>query len=121
MTIPSVLQYKEAIHRDLYPKPLEALQALYNCPKSTATATELAQIINPSNPKPMVARNFIGKAGKCFADFCKAKIDDTSKRKIYIPFISPPYQRNVGWTMHKNLQTALEELNLVNKKLNVQV
>lgn len=116
MTIPTVLQYKEAIQTVLYSKPLEleALQALCELPKSSATAEQLAQKIHPSNPRPMVARGRIGKAGKCIADFCNAKIEYTSKRKIYVPFISPPYKRNVGWVMHENLQIALKELALIN-------
>jgi hypothetical protein len=107
MTVLTIQQYKEAI-QNLYPKQLQALQALYHSPNSSATQEELVYKINSSNPKPFVARSRIGKAGKSIADYCGI---DISKAEIYADVVSEPYNKNnVGWKMHKNLQIAFEEL-----------
>jgi len=119
MKVPSVKEYKSAIENVLIPRQITMLQTLYNFPNATATAKELAYRIHPSNPAQIVATGRIGKTGKRIAEFCGITpdkyYDGKVERPAYFRLISDQYERNVGWTMYKNLQKALEELNLVNK------
>ena len=118
MTIPTIQQYKEVLTR-LYPKQLEVLQALYYCPNATATAKHLAQKINPSNPAPFASASILGRAAKRISDLrgteLSAANEHEPRMETYIAFVSHPYKPDIGWTMHKNLQIALEELHLVSK------
>ena len=57
-------QYLSAIKNALNPKQLATLNALFELPFSRATAKELAQVLSPANPKPIVANWSIGGIGK---------------------------------------------------------
>lgn len=119
MKFPTVQQYKDSISRLLLPKQIEALQILYNCPNSTATAIQLAELIDPSKPSSPIARFRIGKIGKLISE-CSGIQPDTYKVGIkalpaYSKLVSEKYVQGIGWTLIGNLKTALEELYLVNK------
>jgi len=119
MTQTTVKQYKEAIQQILLPRQITGLQVLYSFPNASATAKQLAQKIHPSNPAPIIASGMIGRIGKRIAEYCK--IDpgtyyDGKERTAYFRLVSDGYTNDKGWTMYPNLQRALEQLNLVNKR-----
>ena len=117
MTVPTIEQYKEAIQEVLLPRQITALQILYYFPDATATAKDLAMKIHPSNPAPITAAGSIGRLGKRIADYLRITprnyFQGAKERPAYYTLVSEKYQKNVGWTMHSNLKTALEELKLV--------
>ena len=115
MRLPTVQKYKEAIGLRLTEWQLDVLTALYRCNNSTATAEKLSQEIVSSNPKRFTATGSIGRAGHAIADYCNI-VPKPKKKGCYVQFVSHPYRPGIGYTMHKNLRTALEELKLVTKK-----
>lgn len=122
MTELSIQQYKDAISNSLIKRHIEALQILYIQPNSSATARDLAELLHPSNPAPIIASGKIGKIGKAIADYCKIVpenyFDGSEERPAYFTIISNFYKPKIGWTMHNNLRVALENLQLVNKSSN---
>lgn len=129
----TVSDYQKAIKHALKPRQIEILQILYSFPSSTATANELAKVLHPSNPAPIVASGQIGRIDKFISVYLN--ITPTTynfgktKKPAYFLFVGPYYQNEgkdqwtkTGWTMTKNLQTALERLDLVSKdKINTSV
>ena len=117
MIIPTVQEYKEVIPR-LNKRQRDVLIALYECPNATSTTQDLAKKMFPSNPRIFSVNGLIGRTGKHISDLCgivPEKRKAGVKRVTYIPLVSQFYQTNIGWRMHKNLQTALEQLGYVNK------
>jgi hypothetical protein len=113
MRIPTIKQYKEAIP-NLKRRQLEALQALYECPNASATVEMLAKRLYPSKQRRhFPTTGLIGRTAKHIADFLGIVPKDI---EIFSEIISPPYRLNESWRMHKNLQMALEELDLVSKR-----
>ncbi|MCK9210739.1 MAG: HNH endonuclease [Ignavibacteriaceae bacterium] len=106
----TVEQYKDAINNSLSAKQIDILDLLYELPHSSATAKELAQIISPFNPNPVVASGQIRKIGKAFSEYLsfipEMYFDGRKKAPAYFSLIGP-YDSENGWRMNENLKRAI--------------
>ncbi|MBL7763418.1 MAG: HNH endonuclease [Chitinophagaceae bacterium] len=120
----TVEQYQDAIKNALSYRQVELLQILYAFPNSTATAKELAAVISPKNPSPIVASGQIGKIGKAIATYLGVTPwlyhNGKNETPAYFSLVGPYFasegklsNERPGWEMKENLRTALESLNLV--------
>ena len=120
----SVGDYKSAIEKALSHRQIELLQLLYYFPDSTASARELAEVMNPTNPNPIVASGQVGKIGKSISLFLNIAPPTywNGKKETpaffmlvgpYFPNEGKPSGTRPGWAMEANLRTALEDLTLV--------
>jgi 5-methylcytosine-specific restriction enzyme A len=105
--------YKKALNI-LTEFQLNVLKILYSCPNSSATAKELAELLNF---KSFHAANLnIGEIGKKIVSFLNIQIDNyyngKEERPAYFKVIGD-YSEEYGWEMNTNLQNALEELSIV--------
>lgn len=109
-------QYHEALSNALSQEQIEVLRTIYRLPDSCVTAKELAQLINPSSPSPIVASKHIGKIGKAICDHAgfipPTYFDGQAEKPAYFLAVGE-YREGSGWNMWKELQAALEALELV--------
>jgi predicted HNH restriction endonuclease len=122
----STEQYKAAV-KTLHHKQVEILRMLYSFPESTATALELAYMINPNSTSNIIASGQIGKIGKSIANFLNVEPYkyNSGRGKLVPAYFSliGPYFINEGkkvtdrqgWKMNDNLKAALISLNLVSR------
>ncbi len=126
MTTPNITieQYEDAIKNALSYRQVEILQILYAFPESTATAKELASVLSPNSPAPIVASGQIGKIGKTISNHLgvtSSTYDDGKGEKLaFFELVGPYYATGLngeraGWEMRENLMIALENLNLVSQ------
>jgi predicted HNH restriction endonuclease len=110
-------QYLQAIKDALNFRQISVLKVLYSFPNSTATAKELAAVINPSSPAPIVANRQIGVIGKAIAQYLDITppiyFDGHDDKPAYFAVVGWVGIGHRGWKMHVNLQEALLELELV--------
>jgi predicted HNH restriction endonuclease len=109
-----IKQYEEAIVKALSPKQVEFLQLLYYCPDSSATAKEIARILNYSGWQPVNRQT--GAIGKKMADYVKIdlpKYNDKGRMRFAYFILIGEYNKDTGWVMWPELQAALEKLGLV--------
>ncbi len=105
-------QYESAIRNALKPKHIEVLKMLHSFPRSTATAKQLAEVMNPNNPHEIVASGAIGRIGRAIADYLKFTPELYFNGYKDVPaffYVVGPYT-NKGWKMHSNLKKALENV-----------
>ncbi len=119
----SYQDYANAISKALSPKQIEFLQYFYYCPNKSATAKELAQILNPVNPVPIISNSQIGRIGKAIADFLNvvpegSYYDNGKLQFAWFTIVGGSYSKDIGWTMNIELQHALEYLKLVSSESN---
>lgn len=111
----SVRQYQQAILDVLNFRQLSVLKVLYRFPNSTATAKELAAVINPTSPAPIVANRQVGAIGKAIAQYLDITppryFDGKDEKPAYFAIVG--WYEASGWEMHINLQDALIGLDLV--------
>lgn len=115
-------QYLRAIQKALTPSQINVLITLYNCPNSSATSKELAQILYPENPNTIIANGQIGKIGKEIANFLSITPDnysDGSTEKPAYFLLIGPYTQKHGWVMNPNLKNAIEQYVSEQKKDNM--
>lgn len=109
-------QYQDAISKALSQQQIEVLQTIYDLPNSSATAKELAEIINPASPSPIVASRQVGKIGKAICDHTgfnpPTYFDGRAEKPAYFLMVGE-YLEDTGWNMWEELQIALENLGLV--------
>lgn len=114
MKIPDPEQYKSAIS-NLKEAQISILKTIYSCPNASATAKELAQLMNWRSFH--AANRNVGEIGKQIAQFLNWKMEtyyDHGERPAYFRLVGN-YTIDTGWTLWRQLQQALEELTLVNK------
>jgi 5-methylcytosine-specific restriction protein A len=108
----TVQQYRDAITKSLSAKQVEILRVLYNFPNSSATAKELAEVLNYSNSH--AANLQIGTIGHAIANHLEVTpelyYDGRSEKPAYFELIGQ-YRSDEGWEMEENLQVALREIN----------
>ncbi len=112
-------QYKDAIQKGkaLSSRQIEILQLIYYCPNSSATAKQLTKLISPTSDKIIIANAAVGKIGRALSDYIgklPSIYNDGHKDVPSFYLLVGPYTEN-GWQMTKNLQKALEELELVSR------
>ncbi len=63
----SYQDYANAIINALSPKQIEFLQYFYYCPNKSATAKQLAEILSPMNPAPIISKwsNWKNRKNNC--------------------------------------------------------
>jgi predicted HNH restriction endonuclease len=115
--------YERVISERLSPKQIELLQLLYSCKNKSATAKQLATLLNPNNPAIIIANRQIGRLGRTIADFLNVIPGDTYQDDEgnlqgdffgWYNLISDGYSKKNGWTLLPEIQKALENLGLVN-------
>lgn len=121
--------YERAISERLSPKQIELLQLLYSCDNKSATAKQLATLLNPNNPAIIISNRQIGTLGRAIADFLNVIPGDTYQDDEgnlqghfsgWFNMISDGYSRKTGWTLLPEIQKALENLGLVNDGLPIE-
>lgn len=120
--------YERAIPEGLTPKQVELLQLLYSCVNKSATAKQLAQLLNPNNPAFIIANRQVGMVGKTIAKYLGdyevgIVYEDENGKTIgedngWFNVISDGYSTKTGWTLLPEVQAALENLNLVDSRNN---
>ncbi len=111
---PTTEQYQDAIANALTPGQKETLKILYSFPNSCATAKQLAEALNYSGFS--AASRQIGLIGKTISKYLgiipSTRYISRGERPAYFSLIGE-YFEDTGWNMWKELQVALENLNLV--------
>lgn len=110
----TVQKYQEAIINCLSPRQIEVLQILYYFPNSSATAKELATTLNYAGFQ--AANRQIGQIGKSISKYLGVNPPDYNGKNGNQPayfFVIGEYYKDTGWNMWKELQRAMENLNLV--------
>ncbi|HZV69209.1 MAG TPA: HNH endonuclease [Saprospiraceae bacterium] len=111
-------QYLSAIRNTLSESQRNVLNSLWGFPFSQATAKELALILSPENPNPIVASGQIGKIGKSIATYLSIAPEIYFNGHNDVPayfLLIGPYDERYGWQMHPNLKEALSQFNLTSK------
>ena len=117
----TVEQYQDAIKNTLSERQRKVLEMLYAFPDSTATAQELAEVINPQNPSPIIASGQIGKIGKAIATYLGVMpglyFNGEINAPAYFSIVGEYYSskeklpgKRAGWEMNENLKEALQNL-----------
>ena len=111
-------QYKSAIRNALSERQIEVLNSLFEFPFSRATAKELAQVLSPEKPNPIVASGQIGKIGKSISTYLSIIPENYFNGHNDVPayfLIIGPYDEKYGWQMNPNLKEALRQFNSTSK------
>lgn len=107
-------QYISAIRNALSERQIEILKFLFDFPFSRATAKELAQLLSPENPNPIVASGQIGKIGKSISTFLSIVPEIYFNGHDDVPayfLLIGPYDEKNGWQMNPNLKEAFLQFN----------
>ncbi len=115
----TTVDYLSAITNALTEKQIEVLNVLSEFPFSRATAKELAQVISPTNPNPIVASGQIGKIGKSISNYLSITPENYFNGYEKVPayfLLVGPYNEEYGWEMNLNLKEALRQFNSNSKK-----
>ncbi len=98
----SIEQYESAIRNALKPKQIEVLIMLHSFPRSTATAKQLAEVMNPNSPHEIVASGAIGRIGKAISEYLNFTpglyFNGHKEVPAYFEVVGP-YYYGKGWKM----------------------
>jgi 5-methylcytosine-specific restriction protein A len=111
-------QYLSAIRNTLSQRQIEVLNSLFEFPYSRATAKELAKVLSPENPNPIVASGQIGKIGKSISTFVSIVPENYFNGHKNVPayfLLIGPYNEKLGWQMNPNLKEALRQFSSASK------